>query len=482
MSGNCGRCGASLPAGVGRCGKCGAPRAPSAETASRWGGLDVKPPGGAGRAGAELGTAATMISRPAAPPTGLPDLIPPQPPPRPAAPPPPGRGLGGLGGFGGDDDLVVLSNSAALDLGMGSAAAPSAPRAPGAALELDAPVAKKVRSRKDDPEEFKREQYERVQKLADFGPVGANALEVAQYAVRVMTRRRALGAELVALRTERDAAEQAMHAAQEALGEAIFDKRAEPRLQPVVRELRAAAEAMVALDDTRSAGADAEAQAQTKVEGFAKQMAELEQQLSPVREREKRLLASINQLDQQKARLQALDKRAQIELRALAQAQNADPARATTLQAEQRARAGELASLDVQLQPFSDELGEVRRELAKHAGTIAALQEDRKAAVRAAGELKKQHSATAGDAHKQQRRALRVLALAVVERNLAGLEPDLVERANAAEEALDARDKAVKLHETALESFESGAFNRGRMVLVGAVLALLAAVIALLAR
>jgi hypothetical protein len=421
-----------------------------------------------------------MISQPAAPPVGLPALIDlPKPPPRPAAPPPPGRGLGGLGG---DDDLVVLSNSAALDLDMGSGAAPSAPLAPGAGLELDAPVAKKGRSRKADPEDLKREQYERVQKLADFGAVGANALEAAQYAVRVMTRRRALGAELLVLQGERDSAQQAMHAAQEALGEAIFDRRAEPRLQPVVRELRAAAEAMVALDDTRSAGEDAQAQAQTRVDGLSKQMAELELQLSPVREREKRVLASINQIEQHRARLQALDKRAQIELRAQVQAQNADPARAATLQAEQRARAGELASLEVQLQPFSDELGEVRRELAKHAGTIAALQDDRKAAVGAPGERKNQHKAPAGDAHKQQRKALRVLARAVMERNLAGADLDLVERVRATEEALDQRDGAVKLHEAALESFVPSAFSRGRSVLVVAALALVAAVIALLTR
>jgi hypothetical protein len=323
-----------------------------------------------------------------------------------------------------------------------------------------------------------REAFAALLSLADFGPAPQSLLASAPYALRVAKR-------LLALRGQRSQAVaqlRARHiehdAALVAVGSALLHMAQDPRLEPLRAELTRVQEESAKLQQadqgvshTREGNARALAVLRSEAE-------HLKEQLAPYFAAEASALAAQRKVEEGVRRAQAMQKRAEIELRALESATgDVDPARLEALSLQLTQRRTALEELAPGLAQASEALGKARRDLALARGGLDANEEKQR---RMEAEARTREAEAEGQkqaAHGAYERVLRELAEAAKQRQLSMLVPAPAAHAANTAESVDQASEALTRLERALVLYDRAALVRGVCVLCAVLAALVAALV-----
>ncbi len=332
------------------------------------------------------------------------------------------------------------------------------------------------------PESQQQVRARSIKSLAEYGEQPKNIFQTVPYFVRVMLRRRELQQELSQLATQRKRIDGQADDALCALGEVLYALRNDPRTKPLLQQFRVVAEAHEQVGVKEAAGQQASAQHKQELARLTREIAKADFEVSPLRKREAELQAREDSLKSQVKKREGLVRKAEAELEKIRASKDfTAPDKIAMLEAERDAHSGEIQSFNVQLLPLQEDLGALRREIAKHMGTISALREEESAVNRAMDREQERHRMTTGGARSAHREALRALAGYAQRSKLATLCP----AENDA--AIDAADRARKKHEVeelqraATQSYDAESYKRGMYLLVGGTAAFFVIFVALIA-
>jgi chromosome segregation ATPase len=284
----------------------------------------------------------------------------------------------------------------------------------------------------------------------------------------VMLRKRVLEQELVSVSTARKRLDAQADDALCALGAAMYGQRNDQRLKPLIQQLRVVAETIEQVGAKEAAGQQANDQHRQELARLTRELAKVDFEASPLRRREAELQAKVDALKVQIKRREAQVRKVDGELEKLRASKEFSAGdQIAVLEAEREARLGELQSCNVQLVPLQEDLGALRRELAKHMGTITALREEETAVTRAMDREQERHRISTGGARSAQREALRSLATGAQRAKIAALAAPENEAAIEAAERARKKLEAEELQRAATNSYDDDGYKRGMYILVG---------------
>jgi hypothetical protein len=306
--------------------------------------------------------------------------------------------------------------------------------------------------------------------LAGFGDAPGGLIASVRYALHV-TRR------LIALRGERAAQElqvqqraQEHNAASAAMGQALMAIANQPSMEPLrskvarVHDERAKVEkAGVHMERTREDN-------QRVAAALEQEATALRQKLEPFLVREKEAAEAQRRADEEVRRAQAMQKRVEIELRALNEAgAQPDSPRLVALEMQLTQRRGVVGALLETLGSANEVLGQARRELALSRGSLDAVEEKQKrlmAAVRAReAEVEGQKRAADGAFEA----ALRELADAARLQKLEALVQPAADGVRQSEAALNEAGNQLMRFDRALKLYAGSAVFKGYALMVAIV-------------
>jgi chromosome segregation ATPase len=193
-------------------------------------------------------------------------------------------------------------------------------------------------------------------------------------------------------------------------------------------------------------------------------MAPFEARASELSERLEVGRAKIRNLEQQL-------RKAELEQNALkASTQPAALEQIAALELLRDAARGEIQSLNVELVPSSDDLADVKREIAKRLDELWQLNEQQQRLSETADRNEDRQRIAAGGALSAHREALRSLANAAVRNQLAELAQQALNSAAAAEAPIAAQRQDEDLLRKALASYDHAAYQRGMRLAASAVM------------
>lgn len=307
-----------------------------------------------------------------------------------------------------------------------------------------------------------------VMAIARYGAVPAGPFACAYYALRVGLRRLEINGALTRLTAERVRAAAEADRSLIAFGQALYHRRTDPRLA----ELEIEIERVMAADQTLGAQHAAHQDARSGVMGelatLDQVVADTSATIDPIREHEANLQRYLDQLQDNSKRAQARRQRAEIQIRGLRASDKTteDPELLPALEAEFRVREQEVRSLAEQMAQVRQGLGEARRELAAHLGTLEALQEDRQGRRRALQHKDEFHKSYSGGALDAMTYALRQLAHGALDKGIFMVAESESRKAASAMQRLKDRDADLELHRVAIDSYDLTAVRTGIIVLV----------------
>lgn len=315
-----------------------------------------------------------------------------------------------------------------------------------------------------------REEREAIEGLADFGPTPRSWLSSVSYAARVAQRvwklRRARGLAQEALRvclTEH-------HAAMVAMGRALLLKAAEPRIEPLRAKITRVNEEQAKVDHADQ-GVSRTREGNDRAMALLRSEAEhLKEQLAPYLAAEQQAAQTQRKADEEVRRAQAMQKRVEIELRALETATAADPARVDALSAQLEQRREVVTTLGANLAQATEALGKTRRDLALSRGALDANEEKQK---RLEAESRARENEAEGHkqvAHGAYEVALSELAEAAKKQQLGALAAEPEAHTKNTEREVEQAGAAVVRFDRALALYDRQAVIRGA-ILFGAVVA-----------
>ena len=340
-----------------------------------------------------------------------------------------------------------------------------------------APVRDSVReSSPEDPRAKAQHEARLVADLADYGDLPKGIVACVRYAARV-------GSRVLKLRKERAIVQRtvqqhsaAHHAALVALGHGVMALASDKRIEALRSQVA------LVLDERSKAERAGESAQQTRgdnqreIDELQDKITEQQHRFSPFLDAEKAAQVAQHKADEELRRAQAMQKRIEIELRALGEAGTADEARCHALTAQLEQRRGGVAELTSALTRANETLGRARRELALEKGALDILAERRKQLENAGRarvtEAEGQRQAADG-AHDM---ALRALAEAARAQSLSRLMPEAEELAVTREAELQRAGESLVRFDRALALYDRAAVLKG----VGLVAAILVAAITLL--
>jgi chromosome segregation ATPase len=289
-----------------------------------------------------------------------------------------------------------------------------------------------------------------------------------------------LSVELSALSAQRKRADDQAQEALVGLGEALLALRESAELAALAKQFAAVEDAEHRVDHAAATAQKRHADSTQELARLKGDLARAEAKAAPLREREARLAAQIEELKNAARRAEMLSRKADAELEA-ARTKGVDVERWGAMVAERDARLGEFQSLGVQLRPLEDDLGEVRRELAVHLRAIASIQDELRAAATALERAQQNQRVTVGSARGARQEALASLANASLRLGLHALVPDYSDAAVEAAERAENKRQLEELHRAAVNSYDQVAYQRGFAMLLGSsVLLFLSLAIAIL--
>jgi hypothetical protein len=342
------------------------------------------------------------------------------------------------------------------------------------ALEIEGAPAAREPERKaaaPTPEDPAAIQARRIRQLAGYGVAPQKLLQAVPYFFRVAARKRRLQAQVSALTLARKRLEHKAEDAQCALGEALYALRAEPRLAALAPQFKVVHEARQQIG-SHAAASKRGVQAQKRgLDAVLQQAAQLKEDMAPFEARASELS---ERLEVGRAKIRNLEqqlRRAEAEQKALkASTQPAALEQIAALELLRDAARGEIQSLNVELVPSSDDLADVKREIAKRLDELSHLSEQQQRLSETADRNEDRQRIAAGGALSAHREALRSLANAAVRSQLADLAHQALKSASAAEAPIAAQRQDEELMRKALASYDHAAYQRGMQLAASAVM------------
>lgn len=307
-----------------------------------------------------------------------------------------------------------------------------------------------------------------VDAVARYGPVPTTALGCAVYALKVGLRRMEISNTLTRLTAERTRAAADADRALTTLGHVLYQQRHDTRLAVLAPEIERVMAADQAVGERNAAHQDARWNVVDELATLDQVVADTSATIEPVREHEGNLQRMLDQLQDNSKRTQARLQRVEIQIRAMhaSEEMSDDPELLPTLEAERRVREQELRAIGDQMAQVRQALGEARRELAAHLGTLEALHEDRQGRQRALQQKDDIHTSYTGDALDAMTYSLRMLAHAALDQGVFMVAEAENRKADAAVQRLKDRDHDESMHRQALDSYDVISVRKGAFVIV----------------
>jgi hypothetical protein len=318
---------------------------------------------------------------------------------------------------------------------------------------------------RETPEQARRRELEEI---AQYGPRPTNIFGAPPYWIKVMLRRRALDQELLTVAAQRKRAEDAATEAMVALGEAIYGHRDDERLVKLRKLLSAIGEAEGHLGSVDAEGQKRKQNTSTELTRLERELARLDKQAEPVREREAVLNAELAEIEGRRQNAEMLRKKAEGELEALARKGAAvDPELLAALKAERDVRHGDVQTIGVEMRPVQDDLGLVRKDLGKILRQIAVVQSEKQTNITVMDRAASHDRVSRGQAQSARNQALLALANAAGKHKLLGLVPEEGASARDARARADEKKAYEELHRAAAGSYDASAYQQGMIMLLG---------------
>ncbi len=331
------------------------------------------------------------------------------------------------------------------------------------------------------PAAAERNRAQQAQELSGYGATPTKLFQTIPYFVRVMLRKRELDAELASLTLHRKRLDTQADDAMCALAELFYAQRQDPRLKSLNQQLRVVAQSTTQVGAQEAAGARVADQHKRDLDVLLADLQKVESEAVPLRKRESAAQQRADGCKAQIKRNEGLMHKLEAEIKELRSSTDVIAIdRITALQAECEAHQGEIQTLNVQLLPLQDDLGTLRRELAKHMGTVSALHEEQRKLTGVMEREVERHRVSAGGARAAHREALRSLASSALRAKLGGMFPEQAKTALEAEERAAKKRQAEDVQRAAVESYDPAKYKQGMLLLVGgtaAVFVLFAALI-----
>jgi hypothetical protein len=307
-----------------------------------------------------------------------------------------------------------------------------------------------------------------MKELSGYGDEPKGLIQCVPYFIRVMLRKRVLEDELAGLVTQRKRLDAQADDALCAFAEAIYERRNDERCKNLNQQFRVVAEAREQVGAKEAAGQQANAQHKQEMGRLTRELAKIELLVQPLRKRETELQAREDALRAQIKRREGLVKKAQGELQKIRESKELSAGdRIAVLEADIEAANGEIQSCNVQLLPLQEDLGVLRRDIAKHMGTIAALREEEAGVTRAMDREQERHRVSTGGAKSAYREALRSLATAAQRGKVAELCAAQHKAVVDATERARKKLEAEELQRAANNGYDVAAYKRGMFLIVG---------------
>lgn len=325
------------------------------------------------------------------------------------------------------------------------------------------------------PDEFKAESrfsrnepLNEVAALARYGRIPEGPIAAVTYAIKVGLRRMEIASTLTRLTAERGRAAAEADRALIGLGQALYQHRDDPRLEELAPDIERVMQADQTLGERNAAHQGARWEVVDELATLDQVVADTSATIDPIREHEVNLQRYLDELSDASRRTQARLQRVDIQVRALhgSDSTKEDPEQLPTLEAERRVREQEVKALAKQMAQVRGALGEARRELAAHFGTLEALREDQQGRHRALQERDDVHKNYTGEAVDAMTHALRRLAQSALTHGMFVVAELETRKAESAVQRLKDRDRDEALHKEAIDSYDGGAVRTGVIVMV----------------
>lgn len=314
----------------------------------------------------------------------------------------------------------------------------------------------------------RNEPLDEVATLARYGPIPEGPIAAVLYALKVGLRRMEIASTLTRLTAERGRAAAEADRALITLGQALYQRRDDPRLEDLAADIERVMHADQTLGERNAAHQGARWEVVDELATLDQVVADTSATIDPIREHEANLQRYLDELSDASRRTQARLKRVDIQIRALhgSDSMTDDPEQLPTLEAERRVREQEVRALAKQMAQVRGALGEARRELAAHFGTLEALREDQQGRQRALQERDDVHKNYTGEAVDAMTYALRRLAQSALAQGIFVVAELETRKAESAVQRLKDRDRDEVLHKEAIDSYDGGSVRTGVIVMV----------------
>ncbi len=320
--------------------------------------------------------------------------------------------------------------------------------------------------------------------LAAYDEKPKGFVACAKYAIHVAKR-------LMVLRKDRAKADQdAMgleadhNTALVEVGQGLMALQTHPALAPLRTRLAAVIDAHSKVSSADLTMTKTREQNQQAVAALDREAAEMRQTLQPFVATEQAAAQTHKKAEDEVKRGLAMQRRVEIELRALTEATSVqDPARADDLKTQLEQRRGEVAGLTVQMEQTASALGQARRELALKKGVLDSIEDRKKRLVSEAQKKEADVEEKAKAAEGGHSAALRALAETAREQGLAQkVVPDKLAWVEEIEGVLEEARKVVGRYDRALTLYDRPSVVRGWVVMGSGVVFVLALLVLLALR
>jgi hypothetical protein len=342
-------------------------------------------------------------------------------------------------------------------------------RSPAVAARETTPQAAKTKQSAEASE------LELTRSLADFGDVPHNLIASVSYALNVTRRLFLLRGERAAVAAEVQRSAHEHNTALAAMGQALMALSSQPQLEPLRSKVARVFDERAKVDRAGVQMEKAREDNQRAEAALEQEATALRQKLEPYLAQEREAAEAQRRADEEVRRAQAMQKRIEIELRALNEAsESPDLLRLSSLNLQLDERRAVVAGLSGKLAAANETLGQARRELALQRGALDAVEERRKrlqSAVRAKEAEVQGHKRAADGALDG---ALRELAEAARQQKMDALVPQAASGVSQSEAALNEVGTRLVRFDRALTLYDRGAVIKGYGLLLAIVGGLIA--------
>jgi hypothetical protein len=315
-----------------------------------------------------------------------------------------------------------------------------------------------------------QKEFSIVAQLASFGDVPSDLIGSARYAVTVLRRTMALKRDQQKAVRDTQGLEADLNTALVEMGQAIMAMKSEPQVAGLRSQIAMAIDAQAKVSDADRSMSKTREQNQQLVAEMDKQAAELQKLLEPYLRNEQAALDAHKKAEEEVKRAQGLQRRSEIELRALGEAGAVqDPIRVEDLKGQLEERRAAVQKLTVVLEQASTALGATRRELALKKGALDALEDKKKKLLDETHKKEAEAEQKAKAAEGSHSAALRTLAESA---RTSGLAPKVVPEKNEwvsdVESAVQDARKIVQRFDRALKLYDKSVVTKG-WITIGAI-------------